>query len=214
MENPPPVPARQPMAPSTATPQSSWPKIMGIIGLIVAILGLLNSLGNIGYLLVMKVIGFERYFEFMTTAMENDPSIPEGDPSLEMFSTMGATMDSMFVPIVVLSLLFLSLMVFMLIASLKLMKRVRKAKPLFIALSYVAIVVSLISAFIGHRINNQMMGEMFAAIDPEMGSMVNSMITIFTIIGVVIAMVVPVFILIWFNRQRIKEEIAGPTWND
>ena len=188
-------------APPTAwqeeTRRSSWPTVIGIIGIVIAILALLGS----GCMMAMPALT-----GWMRSAFEDQPEVQKSiDQMLASMGSPGA--------MVVFAAINLVLAVFLLVGSIKLLKRRRAARSMlmmYAGLEAVRVIVNLVYSM---KVQADALAAMSEGADTpqlqaeEMGQTVG--LYIGGCFGLIMGLAMPIFLLIWFMRSPIKNEVAG-----
>lgn len=187
-----PAPLHPPMAPPVSTAQSrpgAWPNWVGVIGVIVVCLGLLFRLEDL-----------------------ISPRIHDGVEWIDSASSV--TRESLLawhkwtVPLTGTGLLLASLLIVTSIGFLKRRRWSRTPALVFAALTIPqAITQSIVSYFMERDIWEAYSGEKTTGV---FGSSPMEVVgTVLLGLGLIWNLSLPVFLLIWLNRAKIKQEVAG-----
>jgi hypothetical protein len=177
-------------------PETSWPKVIGIISIVLASLGL----ACYGCQSVSTI-----FQPMMVGAMPEEMRPPA--PSTMQMAYSIATYCISFL----LSLLLL-------FAGIATLKRKPSGRSLHVLWSVLKVVVSLISfgfavmlaEEIADQVNAQMQQQSQQTGQPPMFEMTPGMMIIASAVTTAIMLIWPVFLLIWFNRGKVKDEVS--TW--
>ena len=170
---------------------SSWPIVVGIIAIVLAVLDLLGSCGGI-------------VTPFFADAIKE--MAPAGQPTGMEFmqQNMAWTVGQ--------ALLSMGAAVLLLVAAIGLMKRRAWAVQPCLVWAILKIVLVLIGVVTGYAIAQETF-ESVAQQTPGMPGMSSGLFKSFAVIGMcfglVFGLALPVFMLIWFSRAKIKAEVAG-----
>jgi len=173
------------------TQPSKWPTVIGIIAIVFGVLGALGGIwGAITSIFMDKMM-------FMTPPGQRDHIV---DSMREMSGlTIVGGLLSMFAAV----LLF--------VAGVGLVKCRPWSGKLCNTWAFLKIVVLIFSTYVGYMTQQAMMEAMIQN-NPNMaanpGMMIGASIGVF--IGLVWGLALPVFMLIWFSRAKVKQEVA--TW--
>lgn len=191
---PPAVPPTEIGYATPPTPPSAWPTVIGIIAIVFGVGG--SLLGIFGLLspIINKAIA------------QNMPTSQQ---------TM---LDSMAPPplwAIVNSLITLGLAVLLLVAGITLMRRVASGRGLCRTWAVLKILLVTVNAVIGYFMATQMadamtqMQQQNPAMQGAPAGFMQGMAGIGVCVGLVWGWALPIFMLIWFSRARIKEETAS-----
>ena len=173
---------------------SSWPSVIGAIAVVFGVLGTLGGLWG--------VVG--PYF--MRAMMSAMPPMPANQTA-----TL-AVMQKWQTWTIAASLLGLPLAVVLLTGGIGLLRRRAWARPTCQGWAIFKILVVVATSTVGSLIQRDTFAAMSQA-DPNMPAMVTgvgeSMAVVGLVIGVAWGWALPVFMLIWLARGKIKNEIAG-----
>ena len=180
-------PPMQPGMPTMESPPSKWPTVIGIIAIIWAVLGLLGGVCGLGSL-------------FMARSM---PANFPGAPGMSMSAS----------PMMLFGFLISLILKSCLLAlGIGLIKRRPWAPQWIRTWAVVEILGSVVGTILGYFAQQPQFAAM--ASQPGMQQMPPGFfqgIAISSVgCGLLFAWVLPVFVLIWFSRDKIKQEVA--TW--
>jgi len=196
------TPPPAPEAPGTSQGTSTWPIVLGIVAGVFGFMGFFsNMMGAISPL-------------FMQGLM---PSIA-GEMSGEAEETVRATMEITrawstwsigfgLVGVIVSGML--------LVGGIMLLLRRATAVPLLKAWALARIVTAIVGAYIGLVIQRQVFDVLRSSMGAEMdqvpAGLLGAATTFGMIFGVAFGCALPVIVLVWFARQKIKDEVRGWT---
>ena len=181
------APPMQPGIPMMAAPQSKWPTVIGIIAIIWAAIGLLGGVCGLGGIFMAR------------TMPTNFPGAPGMSMGMNPLMLTGAALG------IILRAVLLTL-------GIGLLKRRFWAPKWIRTWAVVEMLSSVLIVIVTHFAQQQQFAAM--ARQPGMQQMPPEFfqgIAIFSIgCGLLLAWALPAFVLIWFSRDKIKEEVA--TW--
>jgi len=194
LSTPPPAPG----VPGTSRGMSTWPVVLGIIAGVFGLLGFFsNMLGAISPLIMRGLM----------------PSIA-GEMSGEAEETVRATMEitrtwsSWSIGFGLIGVIVSGML---LVGGIMLLMRRAAAVPLLKAWAVARIVTAIVGAYVGLVIQRQVFEALRSTMGAEMNHVPAGLIgaaTAFgTIYGVVFGCALPVIVLIWFARQKVKDEV-------
>jgi hypothetical protein len=195
MDSPAPAPVRS--APPTVPgalppPRTAWPTVLGIIGIVFGALAILGCLWGLVAPFVMGGI--------MTGAAASGS---QQDQAIAQAFRDTAPMQ------VLSSGLQLVAAVLLLVSGVGLSMRRRWSAKWMVIWAIVKMIVVLIAAYLGMLVQRRMM----QAASPQTGAPNAAMMSMFTGFGLLVMVVwgwiLPTFVLIWFQRRKIKDEVAG-----
>lgn len=186
-------PAMQPDSPPTiAAPlqakKTSWPTVVGVIGIIYAGLGLL---GNVCGVVVLAFA--PQFIEWLQNMGMSDEDAEDMAASLS-FSTW----------MVLGGLIGLALTIMLLLGSIKLYKRRQSGAKLCKLWAWITIPWVFISTTIGFVLQTSISESSTAA--EQIGALIGA------IAGTLFALILPIYLVIWLSRSKIKSEVAS--WSD
>lgn len=179
---------------------STWPTVIGVIGIVVSIIGLLMSTCTLAVPLGMPML----------------KKFAEGQPDLQKTIDQVAADTGPLAVLFVLILINMALCVYWLIGSIKLLKR----RPSAIGMLRIYAVLEIVRVVLGTgwTVMNQMSVSAVQStegVDATQAQAEQAMQTVQVIstvcIGLPLSLIIPVFMLIWFSRQVIKADVA--TWD-
>jgi hypothetical protein len=189
-----------PMMPgAVAAPRSAWPSVIGVIAIVFGALGALQ--GVVGLLAPMFVGRFRAF------AASNSPQGATGDPF--------AGWDQHQTELIVSALLTLGAGTLLLVGSILLVMRKRASRGVLLLWAAIKMAVVVFGAWLGYVMNQAQ----FAAMQQSgsgplagagMGGMLDAMSAAGAVIGVLWGWALPIFMLIWFMRAKVRNELA--TW--
>ena len=181
------APPMQPGIPMMAAPQSKWPTVIGIIAIIWAAFGLLGGVCGLGGIFMARS---------MPTNFPGAPGMSMGASPMMLFG--------FFISLILRSCL--------LALGIGLIKRRPWAAKWIRIWAVVEILGSVVGTVIGYFAQQTQFAAM--ANQPGMQQMPPAFfqgMAVFSVgCGLLIAWALPVFVLIWFSRDKIKDEVA--TW--
>ena len=184
---------------AVAASRSSWPTVIGVIAIVFGALGALQ--GVVG-LLTPLLVGRFRAF----TASNSPPGVA-ADPF--------AGWDQHQTQLIISALLTLGAGTLLLVGSILLVMRRRAARGMLLTWAAIKTAVVVYAAWLGYVINQAQ----FAAMQqygsgplagPGMGGILGAMSAAGAVIGVLWGWALPIFLLFWFMRARVRNELA--TW--
>ncbi|WP_432798148.1 hypothetical protein [Poriferisphaera sp. WC338] len=185
------VPPTQPGA-IAVQKQPIWPTVIGVIGIILSAFGFL---GVFGIALL--------WFVYLLP----DNPFSQSQPQQELWAVLTQT---------IFQLIFLALCVYLLIGCIKLLKRDAAAgsimpqwASMYIFIAVLSVVFNIVFTYLNFQQQFQSSGagganEEFVQTAAIIGAVVGG------IIGLLFALAYPLFVLIWFKRKAIKNQIE--TW--
>ncbi len=198
-------PTRAGTVPASTLP-STWPTILGVISIIFG-LGAAVMYGLCGPIMTL----------FMPMMAESFQGIPGGEASAAQMSAL----DDLKWLIIGMNLMLGIAGVLLLIAGTGILRRRAWCMRLVIIWAIGKIILSIPNGFISHHINKVQMDAMREASAQTGGQnappavlfgLVDSLSVIGIIVGIAWAIALPVFMLFWFGRRKVRTEIAG--WRD
>lgn len=174
-------------------PQSKWPMPVGVIAIVVASLSILmNACGAVSMVMMSTV--YSRM------------------PAANVAATMPAEMLEM-PPEVLVSLAVRGVLSIVLLAiGIGIVQRRRWSARAARSWAIVAIVVCLLTAVVEHRAqerNLKIMANTPGMAMPMGQGMFSSLMMLQVYVWLLVRSALPVFLLVWFGRQRIREEVAS-----
>lgn len=186
-ESTPLAPPTQPGAIATPAARSSWPTVIGTIAIIFGSLGSLQ--GVLGAL------------SPLTTAFFT-PFMPKGQAEILQQSTVWTVASS---------IAGLVIAVLLLVGGIRIMGRQRRAVFLLRGWAVAKILFTLVATVVGYQAAQLQLEAMQN--DPNTavwgGTSLRTFGTVGLVFGVALLCALPVFMLVWFSRSKIKNEVAG-----
>lgn len=192
--------------PSVMPPRRpAWATVLAILCLVFGGFGVFGSL----VALAMQATGFS-----FTPA-----SMPGGDD--EIMRAMIAVQEQYRVPLIITSLINLPVAAWMILIGVWLLKTKPWIRRMALTFACVDIVATLVATYVTTKMQMAMMDaiaqQMFAGAGssgpPGFEQFMTTFMKFATAIGVVMGLAfglaIPVFVLIWFNREKIKDQVAG-----
>ncbi len=173
-----------------------WPKVIGIIAVILGGLGILGG----GWALIMP------FFMDLMMGLMPKGQVP-GIESLQMLKDWQGWLA-------VSSLLMIGLATLLLFVGIGLLKRRRWAVRLGVWWSILKVLFVVAQNVVGLSMQEAQMealSEQMSNIPGMSSGFISAMAVMGMIVGIAWGWALPVFLLIWFSRAKIKEEVAG--WN-
>lgn len=172
-----------------------WPTVIGVIAIVLASLGMLCTCGSV----------FSP--QFLKWAQEQAQKAGRSDPAMDAQIEVMSQFYAIFVGLLIIGFI---LAIVQLIAGITLLRRRRSARGMFMVYALVALILAILNIglqvvmtqAISAKLHEQ--GETAAAA----GAWASAAFGL--CIGIVLGMGWPVFLIIWFSRQKIKNEVA--TW--
>ncbi len=173
-----------PPPPKTTT----WPTVVGVISIVWGAFYTLGGLCGIGTMLF-----WEQYIAWISNITL------AGDPNIEAMKR--ADMDN---PIsLLLGAVGLLLAIFLIMAGAKVLKRRRQGVAWSRLYAVINLPLMFISMIVSYWLQREMYTSSYAGMPGEEAIAIASMFC-----GVLLAAIWPVFLLIWFARAKVKEEVA------
>ncbi|MBP7936511.1 MAG: hypothetical protein KA354_17870 [Phycisphaerae bacterium] len=192
----PPVCAAMPYA--TRTQESNWPKVIGIIAVVFAIFGIVGGVCGLVSWLGMSA---------MQVSMPSSGQVVKAN--LPVITEMGKWRAYTLVA----GAVSFILQIVLLVSAIHLMKRRRWTIPVLRIWACLYIFFSLIGTTISYHMQKELYQQLASGGGPQ-GSFPmaapQALIGLGMLFGILWACALPVFVLIWFSRQKIKAETA--TW--
>lgn len=166
-------------------PESSWPTVVGVIGIIYAGLGLLGNVCGV------VVIAFApQYIEWLQNMGMSDADAQEMESDLSINAWL-----------VISGIFGFALVIMLLVGSIKLLKRSQKGAKLCKLWAWISIPWILIGSAISFAVQSPI---------PKSPTHVEQLIAVIgAAIGFIFVLVLPIFMTIWFARSKIKSDIAS-----
>lgn len=166
-------------------PKSSWPTVVGVIGIIYAGMGLFSNMCGVVIISIAP-----QFIEWLQNMGMSDADAQEMKASLSITTWL-----------VVGGLIGLAVVIMLLVGSIKLLKRKQSGAKLCKLWAWISIPWILISTFIGVAMQTSIQDSSAPA--EQVGAIVGA------IIGISFGLILPVFMVIWFARSKIKSEITS-----
>ena len=180
-------------------PATSWPTVIGIISIIFGSLGALSSVWQSAAPFLINTI----------SKMEQMEADPEAVKALEGVAQWQY-------PLLVVGLLGLALSVLLIVCGAKLVGRNRMASPVFKKWAIAKIIYSLVAVTIGTLAQMQQFETAMDQQGANTGGMpvpvesIMVFVMVFAIVfGLLFACAYPVFILVWFGREKVRNEVES-----
>ncbi|MCC7407262.1 MAG: hypothetical protein IT442_04275 [Phycisphaeraceae bacterium] len=179
-----------PTVPNLASPapQSSWPTVLGVIGLVLGILGGLGYLCGALWPLIA--------------------------PWMQQHMPADAASDIPPTPVIsiVIAIVSLILSILLCVAATRLLQRRLAAVKLWRTWAWLKIVALIVGMALSIPIQIEAMRQAAAGQTTQPSPMSEQTLTIIAVggaaLGLVVFLILPVFALIWFNREKIRQETA------
>jgi len=188
-------PSAIPPAPETPdVPRTSWPTAVGVIGIILGALGLLGGCCGVVY-----PFAWPAYVNFI----KQQPNVPP-----EVIQQLEASTPPLMWSVAS-GVIGLVLAVMLLLGSIKVMRRRIEGVSLCRIWAWIQIPWAIIAIVANIVIQAQMMAKLQnvptgGAVGPIIGGAC----------GVIFGLGFPIFIVVWFSRKRVKDEIASWAYID
>jgi len=185
-------PIQQAFAPEAT--RSTWPTVVGILSMVLGGFGAMGSF-------------WQMVAPFMMGAIAE--AAPQDDAaSAGAFAAMGQWQ----IPLVIIGLVSLVLAIVLLVAGSKLLSRKFQCVTLYKRWAIARMIVALPAVGIAAMSQMQQMQNMTdqGQAPAAFAGMMNVMLVFMIVFGLAFAWAFPIFILFWFNRQKIRDEVG--TW--
>ncbi len=173
----------------TKQTQSVWPMVLAIISLVFGIMSLLGACINIG-----SVTFGNALWEV----------IPDDDAT-----ALDAALAESSAFVISSSIVWLLLSIALLVGAGGLMRRKHWGVKTCVVWAVLKIVYELAVIYPAIEMQSQQLQLMAEEGPPEMAKFMQVFMVVGILLGLAIGVALPIFLLIWFRRPRIKEEIAG-----
>lgn len=170
--------------------RSVWPKVIGIVCIVFGVLGLLTS-------------AWGTY-----TALFDPGANAMGLPTDAAKQDAAAVFERLAVPSATLGIAGVLAALILLVVGIAMMRRHQDTASVARTWAFGKIVIALGNAWLGLRIMAGMEGVMREHM-PEVPGFVYAIQRVFVFVGFGWTILLPVFLLIWFARRSIREEIVG-----
>jgi hypothetical protein len=176
--------------------KTAWPNAVGIVGIVYAILMLMCSCGG---LFTPQIFRWQADFE---------ANVGQPDPSTDITADVTEKYQGAYIVAGSLSVLSTTVL---LVSSIALVRRRRWSRAGLLTWIVVEVVLTFANLALHHRVTRDIVTEMQASglsdkVSMAWWSMMGSAIGV-SIVG----MILPLFLLAWLNRSKIKHEINGWT---
>jgi hypothetical protein len=187
-------------------PQRVWPSVIGVIMIIFGAGGVLSTcIGGVFYASLPGILTMLR------KAVEKSPG--QGmEPTIAQFEVMAQWR----IPIIAISALLFIIALILLWGGIKVLKRQRSGVALSVTWAISKIVVTVPGVWINHRMTVEMFQAMGEASETSAGpqmaglfGMMEGLGAIGTGFSVLWGWSLPVFVLIWFARRKVRDEVRG-----
>ncbi len=180
-------------ASGVSKPLSGWPTTIGAVSIVFGVLASLNGLYG-----VVSSVFAESIDEWLRTF------VPAGQPTgMEVMADNPGLLAFN-------SFLVLVAAVLLLVLGIGLVKRRVWGAKLVPIWAVIKIVVATMGGFVGYHVAQGQLEAM--SNDPDLAAMpagfTDTMVVVGFAVGVLWGLAMPVFLLIWFSRARIKEEVS------
>lgn len=177
------------------SPQTSWPTVVGIIMIVLGALGSCINLWGVVAPVVMQAL--------LSTTQDQDPSTQAAAKAMaehRVILTISGVMN-------------LVLAAMLLTAGILLVKRSAGAARLSVIYAWLRIAGAVLAGFATYQMQQTQVNHMMntSAMPPNMSPQMfmNIMLVVTVVFTVLWGWALPIFLLIWFNRRKIKDEVAG-----
>jgi hypothetical protein len=181
--------------PLTTQSETLWPRVIGIIAIVFGGFGLVCS-------------GWGMFGVAIAKAMLKN--VPNQGGQVEQIEAM----DRMQPWVVGSSLVALFVAILLLVAGIMLVRRRAVARTLCMSWAGIKIIFAIVNTIVSFMMQPGQIQSAppqgAAAITTSMQTMEGPIVIFFQLINLAWALALPVFMLIWFNRTKIKDEVA--TW--
>lgn len=192
-------------------PPSRWPVTFGITSIVFGVIGLLSSLLQIAQY-VMYSSGF---MSKIMTASATGPDKGANEMVEEMFGSMAEMAPRIIASQSVLAVLALVLLV----GGILLLMRRRVANWTIQVWAVLKFIAAGFAVYLNWQMMTQMQSGMFAKISaggpagaPSPMETVNVIYIVFYVIYFIWLAALPVFFLVWLNREPIKDDLKDGVW--
>jgi hypothetical protein len=203
IEHQPLPPSTQPSAHGPAgAPQrnSTWPVVLGIVALVFGVAGFLGNLwGTVA-----------------TSVAEGLVSSMTGQLSGQEEEVVGVVFEitrSWRVWTIGVALIGALVSAMLLVGGILLLLRRAAAAPLLKLWAVARMVMVIVGGYVGLQVQRETMAAMHELMGAEMGQIPPGLVAATTafgmMFGIVFGWALPVFVLVWFARQKIKDEVDG-----
>ena len=192
LSNPPAM--HPPMMPGiNAAPRSVWPSVLGIVAMVFGVLGTLQ--GGLGLLAPIFLGRFRTFVS--STAQGADPLAGFDQHKTEM--TISA-------------LLTIAAGTWLVAGAILLVQRMRAARIVLLSWAAIKMGVVVFGAWLGYIMNQAQFAAMqqSGTVPPGMTGMMGVMSAVGAVIGIAWGWCLPIFMIIWFMRPKVRRDIA--TW--
>lgn len=174
---------------------SQWPKLIGIIGILFGALALLQSA------MAPLMIPFTR--KSMESTIGDDEAMLE---KLDAYMTDLTALSTLS------AIIFALLAIVLIVGGVLLIKRQRAAKHLLLAWAVIKIVAGLFINFKNYGLTKTQLEFLMPTMEGSGSEALNNITNISATVGLIGGSIwliaLPVFLLIWFSRARIRRETA------
>lgn len=187
---------------TTAAPASGWPTVIGLIEVVFGSFAILGSCAGLAMLLLLPT------FQGMM-----DDMVEQGAPAGSTIGLQGMTQYQL--PMLIINVIGLGVAVLLLCAGIATLRRRPFARPgafIWAACKLPLVVVSSVMSYLINRASFSALPED----DPAAAMMNTGMMDAVSLGGTCFALLwgsaLPVFLIIWYSRAKIRTEVAG--WGD
>jgi hypothetical protein len=183
---------------SREVPQTKWPKVVGIIGIVVGGVGGLGACcGVVGALAT----------SWLSKLAEGQPVPPGGGPSPAEAMQAMAKHQGLIIALCVIALPIATMLI---VGSVRLVRRRAGSPTLLLYWSAIKILETLGGTWAGFIMaKDQVQLAKKTAATPAAAEWAAKFATAQLVGGLVLGMALPIFLLIWLNRARIRDETAA-----
>ena len=189
------IPAAPPTTPGfipQVRPNSTWPGMIGIIALVIGILALIFNLWGI--------VGQVFFRRFVINSTPINPQLLNGS-TVAMNISIAAMKSAM--------------AVFLVVVGARLLQRHPRSRTLTIRYSLLQIMVAIVATIFAIVIQYPLMQKAASSMNTggtaalPSGAVTQPMFIFGVVVGFFMSSALPIFLLIWFNRQTIQREVTN-----
>jgi len=187
------IPPTLPDALAAPKRKSTWPTIIGVIAIVFGILGIL----------VYGVCGIVgQFFGGQFMSMMNTPDADAQIAAMEQYKWLNVGVG----------LLQAILAVLLLVAGIAMTRRRANCRSMAMMWACAKILIVALGSAVGffaQQAQFEAIAQQQATVPPGMQQMQGGMLIVGVAFGVAWGWALPIFMLIWLNRQKVRDEVAG-----